>query len=467
MEGTQKARAPKIHISPSGLEATITFSMPKPGEESPHYTDTEITALLREKGVTFGILHDEIAKLATNVIYERPILVAKGIIPQDATPGYYIFNFETKLNKKPVINEDGSTDYMNIKTIEVVHKDDVIATYVPSVRGVKGMSVKGTVVDPKPAREMPPLAGRGFTRSDDNRTYTATMDGKIEKKDNRILISPVHEIRGDADITTGNIDFNGDVVVHGGASDGVIIKAAGNVTIEGLVESCEIYAGKDLFLLSGTKGGEKTVIDVKGNITAQFIEYALVKCKGSITADYMFKSKVVCDGRIDLTGNKSAIIGGQVSAVQGLETNEIGNDFGTITNVSVGVDQERLMAAENLSRKIDALASNVDKIKKGLADFDKLSEERGIDYSNDPRRLQLLRVKIRDEAIVFEEQGKLDEMRAVMEKGKNSTIKVFKKIHAGANIAIDTRRVTIKDEQKNVEFVKTATGIRMQSMDEL
>lgn len=125
------------------------------------------------------------------------------------------------------------------------------------------------------------------------------------------------------------------------------------------------------------------------------------------------------------------------------------------------------MAAENLSRKIDALASNVDKIKKGLADFDKLSEERGIDYSNDPRRLQLLRVKIRDEAIVFEEQGKLDEMRAVMEKGKNSTIKVFKKIHAGANIAIDTRRVTIKDEQKNVEFVKTATGIRMQSMDEL
>ncbi len=465
MGSTSGENIPKVNISSDGMEAKITMRLPGPDETRENFTAGQILEILKEAGVTFGVDKDAVAKFASNPVYDKAVVVATGIRPKEGIPGHYNYNFDLAINKKPTIRPDGSTDYMNIKMIEVVHKDDVIATYEKAVQGTKGMTVRGQTVEPKPVRDLPPLTGRGFDRSFDGLSYTAIIDGKIEMNGNRILISAVHEVNSDVDIATGNIDFNGDVVIHGGASDGVIIKAAGDITIDGLVENCEIYAGKDLYLLSGVKGGERTVIDSGANITAQFVEYAIVNCGGDFTADYIFKSKVSCDGKIILNGNKSAIIGGNVSAVQGIDVNEIGNDFGTITNVSVGIDQDRMMAVESLSRKISGITQNVEKIKRGLEDFEKLGAERGMDYKDDPRRLQLLRVKIRDEAVVVEEQARLEKMRGVIEKGNEATIRVFNKVYSGVNITIDDHHTNIKDDQTHVEFVKTATGVKMEIIE--
>ncbi|MBP5597005.1 MAG: DUF342 domain-containing protein, partial [Pseudobutyrivibrio sp.] len=333
--------------------------------------------------------------------------------------------------------------------------------YHPAVQGARGMSVRGQVLEPKPVRDLPPLIGRGFERSNDNLTYTAKLDGKIEVNQGKINVSPVHEVSGDVGIETGNIKFNGDVIVHGGVHDGASIDAAGNVIIHGLIEDCDIRAGKDLFLLSGVKGNEKTVISCKGDITAQFVEYAVITCAGNISADYFFKSKISCEGRIELTGNNASIIGGFVSAVQGIEANDIGNSFGTITNVAVGVDDERLAEFDILAKKIEAISSNVAKIKKGIEEFDRLGEQRGINFKEDPRRMQLLRVRIRDEAIVQEETKRLAQMKGVIVSGKDATIKVFRRVYAGSNITVDNHHVSINDNHERVEISKSEEGVRL------
>ena len=71
------------------------------------------------------------------------------------------------------------------------------------------MTVKGTPVTAKRGRPISPLLGRGFERSEDGLTYKATISGKIEMQNNRILIVPIYEIFGDVDVNTGNIDFKG------------------------------------------------------------------------------------------------------------------------------------------------------------------------------------------------------------------------------------------------------------------
>lgn len=459
MEG--KVKQPKVQISRDGLEATITFAIPEGGAPHVDYAPNQLIAILNGAGVTFGIDQDVISRLSDSLIYQKPVVVARGYSCEQGTPGYFEYLFETKLTKKPVIRDDGTTDYMNMKTIETVEKGEAIAVYHGAVQGTSGMSVRGTIIPPKPVRDLPPLTGRGFDRDPDNITYRSQIDGKIEVQQGRVIISPVHEVNGDADVTTGNIDFNGDVVVNGGAHDGVIIKAAGNVTIKGLVENCEIYAGRDVFLMSGTKGGEKTIIESGGSLTAQFMEYVVVNCGGNITADYLFKSKVSCDGKIELTGKKSSIIGGFVSAVQGIEVEEVGNSFGTITNVAAGVDSERVAAIDRMKNQIEAINSNVTKIKKGLEVFETLGQERGVDYSNDPRRLQLLRVKIRDEAVILKNRESLTKMENVIKKGENATIKVFRNVYAGVNITIDDHHTQITDNYNGIEFSKTEIGVRM------
>jgi len=455
------AFAPKVQVSSDGLEATMTFKIPDGKNEVPKFTAAQLLGFLNNANVSFGIDQEMLARLADSPIYGRPIKVASGTPQQQGTPGYYEYLFDTNFNRKPTIRPDGTADYMSIKTIETVQEGDVIATYHPAVQGSRGMSVRGQILEPKPVRDLPPLIGRGFDRSSDNLTYTAKIDGKIEVNQGKILVSPVHEVQGDVGIETGNIKFNGDVIVHGGVHDGAVIDAAGNVIIHGLIEDCDIRAGKDLFLLSGIKGNEKTVIDCKGSITAQFVEYAIITCSGNITADYFFKSKISCDGHIELNGNNASIIGGYVSAVQGVEVNDIGNSFGTITNVSVGVDVERAAEYEMLAKKIMALTANVQKIKKGIEDFDKLGEERGINVKEDPRRMQLLRVRIRDEAIVLEETKKLNYMKEVIMSGKGATIKVYRRLYAGSNLSVDDHHASINETHEAIEIEKSEEGIRL------
>ena len=455
------AFAPKVQVSSDGLEATMTFKIPDGKNEVPKFTAAQLLGFLSNANVSFGIDQEMLARLADSPIYGRPIKVASGTPQQQGTPGYYEYLFDTNFNRKPTIRPDGTADYMSIKTIETVQEGDVIATYHPAVQGSRGMSVRGQILEPKPVRDLPPLIGRGFDRSSDNLTYTAKIDGKIEVNQGKILVSPVHEVQGDVGIETGNIKFNGDVIVHGGVHDGAVIDAAGNVIIHGLIEDCDIRAGKDLFLLSGVKGNEKTIIDCKGSITAQFVEYAIITCSGNITADYFFKSKISCDGHIELNGNNASIIGGYVSAVQGVEVNDIGNSFGTITNVSVGVDVERAAEYEMLAKKIMALTANVQKIKKGIEDFDKLGEERGINVKEDPRRMQLLRVRIRDEAIVLEETKKLNYMKEVIMSGKDATIKVYRRLYAGSNLSVDDHHASINETHEAIEIEKSEEGIRL------
>ena len=439
----------------------MTFKIPDGKNEVPSFTASQLLGFLSNANVTFGIDQEMIARLADSPIYGRPVKVAEGTPQQQGTPGYFEYTFETKFNRKPTIRPDGTADYMSIKTIETVAAGDVIAVYHPAVQGSRGMSVRGQILEPKPVRDLPPLIGRGFDRSSDNLTYTAKIDGKIEVKDNKVNISPVHEVKGDVGIETGNIRFNGDVIIHGGVRDGAVIDAAGNVIIDGLIEECRIHAGKDLFLLSGVKGNEKAVINCGGSLTAQFVEFAAITCEGNITADYFFKSKISCDGRIDLNGNNASIIGGTISAVQGIEVNDIGNSFGTITDISVGVSVERTAEFEMLAKKIEAINSNVLKIKNGIEEFDKMGQERGINYKEDPRRMQLLRVRIRDEAIVLEETKRLNKMKDVIVSGKNASIRVLRRLYAGTNIAIDDHHVTINDTHERVEVSKSPEGVKL------
>ena len=439
----------------------MTFKIPDGSSDVPKFTAAQLLGFLNSANVTFGIDQDMLVKLSNNPVYGRPVKVAEGTAQQQGTPGYFEYHFDTTVNRKPTIRPDGTADYMSIKTIETIQEGDVIATYHPAVQGSRGMSVRGQILEPKPVRDLPPLIGRGFDRSSDNLTYTAKITGKIEVNQGKINISPVHEVKGDVGIETGNIKFNGDVIVHGGVHDGAVIDAAGNVVIHGLIEDCDIRAGKDLFLLSGVKGNEKTIIDCKGSVTAQFVEYAIITCGGDISADYFFKSKVSCDGHIELNGNNASIIGGYVSAVQGIEVNDIGNSFGTNTNVAVGVDVELTAEYEILAKKIQAISSNVLKIKKGIEEFDKLGEERGINYKEDPRRMQLLRVRIRDEAVVLEETKKLNRLREVIKSGQGATIKVFRRIYPGSSISIDDHHVSILDIHERVEIEKSEEGVKL------
>lgn len=442
---------PLVRISPDEMEAYIL--LPQPGENEA-YTTSYVLQTLAERGINTGIAQERLKDLVDARIYNREILIAEGKPPVNGVDGYYDYNFDMKLDNKPKVLPDGSVDYWSVHSIEAVVAGQVIATYHPAIQGADGISVRGRVVPCKRGREQQPLKGKGFERMQDNITYTSLMDGKIEMQNDRIVVLPVHEVYGNAEQAAGNIDFRGDVIIHGAVESGVSIKATGSITVDGVVEACVLEAGKDIILRGGMLGGNKAFVKTKGNITAKFFEFTKIECEGTLRADVLMDCNVYCKQKVIMDGSRGSIIGGDVHAVQGIEVSTLGNDAEKRTSVYVGAGVEVYSKLRMHEKEIEAAQENLAKIEEGLKQFSILEEQRGVSYANDPRRMALLRVRIRDTATIAGHEAEAKKLRVLAEGAKGACVSVLKQVFPGVVVNIDDMKFTLKNIGRSVEFYK-------------
>ena len=457
-----------VHVSDDMMRASIMLPRPDFGQEPYKYKARDLIQALSNNGVVYGVDQDAIIDLVEHPVYDAEIQVAKGDPLIEGTPGEYVFHFATELSTEPPVREDGTVDYMGMKTVETVEEGQIIAEYKPAIPGVNGRNVLGMEVRAKLVRELPPLRGTGFERSEDGLTYTATKAGKIEvsNEGKRITISPIYEISGNVGVDIGNVDFRGDVVIHGSVSNGASVIAAGNVTIDGIVENCNIQAKGNLFLKGGVKGNGRTVLKAGGDVKAQFIEFAQVRAGGNIQADVFFNSDVSSDMKILMTGEHSSVLGGTMAAVEGIEAYTVGNAFGVVTKLFAGVSPQRSKEMAILQRQIDEIQKGIDRIQAGITKFDIAAKAQGnTNYRGDPRRTELLRVKIKNEALQGEYRLELENIKTIMARGKRATIKVFQNVYPGVEVGISDKRLILKEPQDNIEFVRNDNGIRMEKME--
>lgn len=442
---------PLIRISFDEMEAYIQIPTPEEDEE---YTVSLLMQALEEKGIREGIDQKCLQNMISGQLYNKELLIATGTPAVDGVDGHYDYNFNTNLDTKPKLLPDGSVDYWSVHSIESVVAGQVIAIYHPAIDGTDGITVKGKVLPAKKGRELMQLKGKGFERMNDDLTYTAVMDGKIEMQNDRIVVLPVHEIYGNAELSGGNIDFRGDVLIHGNVENGVNIHATGSITVDGIVEACTMEAGKDIILRSGMMGGNRAFVKTKGNIVAKFFEFTSIECEGNIEAEVLMECKVVCQGHIALDGVRGSIIGGEVKAIEGMEVITLGNDAEKRTEVSVGAGLAVYGRLRVLEKKILATRENLDKIEEGLKQFSILEKERGVSYADDPRRMALLRVKIKDTATLANDEAEAKKLQLLVDRSRGACVSVQKDVFPGVVINIDEMKLTVKNAAKFVDFYK-------------
>lgn len=442
----------KTYVRVSGDQMEAFLYLTDPGEGI-SYSRKEIDALLNQNGVVMGILDEVVNDAIERGIYYREILVAKGQDPVDGVDGYYNYNFSRVIDKRPDAKADGTIDYWNISSIEHVKKDQVIATYVPAVQGLSGFTVKGKSLMPKRARELPPLKGKGFEKQDDDLTYISLLDGKIEVQGDKIVISEIYEISGDADLSTGNINFPGDVVIYGRVCTGVSIKVGGNLTVNGNVETAIIDVGKDIIFRSGMQGGYKAKVSAGGDITAKFIENTKVRAGGTIRAEVLMNTNVEYCEKLIVDGNKAAIIGGSVTALQGIYAGSIGNEAEIPTGINVGVSKDVYVRKEILVKKIEKNEINIKRIEVGIKQFQELMEKDPRIKKDDPRKAQLIRAKIQDNVILSQDRAELSKLESMIERGRNAYVRVSGYVYPRVSVSAESMVMTTKDKEMAVEFI--------------
>mgnify|MGYP000636965471 FL=1 len=447
---------PIVQITADGMEAYIMLVTPDDGGE---YTVESLQKALDERGVKYGIDESALKELADEKKYGLETLIARGTEAVDGKDGYYVYNFNCNFDKKPLIKPDGTVDYWSVKSIESVVQDQVIAEYHPCVEGTDGKTVTGKPIPAKRGREQLPLKGKGFERRDDN-TYVALMSGKIETQNDRVVILPVHELSGNADLSSGNIDFHGDVVIHGSVESGVIVKASGTITVDGIVEACTLEAGKDIILRSGMLGGNKASVKTKGSITAKFFEFTRIECAGDIRADVLMDCQVQCFGKIIMNGKRGSIIGGLTHGVRGIEVTTLGNDAEKKTVIMTGASPEEYAKLKQLEKTIQELSQGLVQIDEGLRKFEELEKARGVSYKDDPRRVTLLRVKIRDTATLANSKEEAKRIRNLIESASGACVTVLRETYPGVVIQIEDTKLLVQNNVKSAEFYKLQDKIK-------
>ncbi len=448
-----------ISISQDSMTAYLRLPEPLQGQ---NYQLEDVKAVLESAGVKVGIDEEAIKKMLDYGIYNRTMAVATGKAPQNGIDGYYEYKFQRQLDGKPRINEDGTVSYA-VQLFELVQQDQVIAIYHPAVRGENGYTVKDAPVRAKLGRELPPLRGRGFTCQEDGVTYVASITGKIDVINDKVTILPVYEVKSDVDVNTGNIDFRGDVIIHGSVFD-IEIRATGTVSIDGTVQGASIYSNKGIIVRGGVLGNGKSVIDSKGNVSAKFFEFATIRCKGDVTADNLLNSNVYCEGKAMVLSKKGCIVGGSVHAVSGIEANSIGNNAEIRTHVLVGNGGEVRRNMEELHHNIAVAVANLQKADQVLQKFAEFEQKTGQSCKDDPRRVQLVRLRVRDMARKAADEESLRKLENMLVNAQGANIKVRKRVYPGVNVSIDTYDTACKDIFEDIIFLKEQGNIVMRRL---
>lgn len=321
--------------------------------------------VLEESSVSFGVDTELMEALSGKPDrYFHLFQIAKGQPVLDGKDGYIEDFFERTVKQKFAENEHGKVDYFNLNLVQNVEKGEVICRTVPPVEGISGRTVQNKEISCKTGKAVQLPKGQNTEISEDGTELLAVKSGRVEFSGRGFQVKSVLEISGNVDFSTGNIDFVGDVHIHGDVSSGFRVHTIGDITIDGVVEAAEIEAGGNLIVSKGISGDSRAVIRAHHDIYAMYMENCSVHSNGNIQTDCIVNCDVYCDGEIQVRSGRGTIVGGRIRAARGVNSKIVGSRSESITVISLGgqpcADYERTFLLESL----ESLENEMEKVEK-------------------------------------------------------------------------------------------------------
>ncbi|HUX12534.1 MAG TPA: flagellar assembly protein A, partial [Spirochaetia bacterium] len=423
-------------------------------------TEESIRGAITAAGISAGVDDSAVrhaAGLAARGESVDKIIVARGEPP--VRPGQRQTKYLVPLsaNRGVVIRDDGTADYRNQDRMTTIEAGTEIAEIVlPTAEARSGFDVTG--------REIPAGAtssGSGIVagpnvaqrvRDDGTTVLVAEASGELIVENNTVSIRSVHTIRGDVDLQTGNLRFNGPVDITGNVRTGFFVMAKGDIRVGEGVESALLSSDGDILVKLGVRGAGKAVLRTKKNLRIGFSEQAILLAVGDIVlAHACLHTRVKCNGRLSMPGEKGNLIGGTVQCRDGVEAANIGSERGVQTHISFG--QNYL-----ISDQIDVEVKEVERLKKHLTRVDSLIRKAehstgsviGSSRQVSPALTALYHEKSKILRIMEKRNLRIFTLREKFEEHFPSEIRVRGTIFAGTTIESHGRILEISSPKKRV-----------------
>ncbi len=326
---------PVVHVSGDGLDAWVLILPPVGNGQD--LNRAMLDRAFKERGVTFGLkwrLMENLPKEQER--YFRLYHAAKGTPAVNGADGQVTELFQRHLEKSFAVDEHNRVDYTTLNNVQNVEEGGVICRIALPEKGVPGKSVQGQEIPAKDGKAASIPKGRNTEVTEDGTALIATIAGHVDFTGRAFQVKPLMEIKGNVDFSVGNINYLGDVIIHGDICSGFTVRAVGSITVDGVVEACTVEAGGDLILARGVQGDSKAVIRAQRSLYAKFLENCCVYVKETLQTDCIINCDVYCDGKVDVHTGHMKIIGGTIRAAREVSAGTIGSRNEGRTDVFLG-----------------------------------------------------------------------------------------------------------------------------------
>lgn len=349
----------RTEVSTGGYDAKVIAYPPVNGG-APLSEELIINAL-SEAGVVHGLIEEIIKKMVATRNYNSWQMVATHTPPENGEDGYVKYLLEKTVTGKLSEDARGFVDYKNLNIIRNIMAGTVIGEIVYETLGTPGTNVLNEPI--KQIEGKPPKIdlGENVVVNEEKTQLVAKENGNLVFSGGRFHVRQAFKMDGDIDISTGNIDFIGDIIIRGDIKEGFKVKSDKSVTVYGSVYGSEVIAEESIIIKNGAIGSK---IIAGGKVELDFAENVTIRCTESLKVNSLYFCDVYCRGEVNLSGRNGSVIGGQLVCTKSLSAISIGARSYTPTNIIVGDNAILLEEKSRMDKRINELTVEVDKCNK-------------------------------------------------------------------------------------------------------
>jgi len=253
-----------LEVDDKFMNARLSIQPAKNGGRE--VTEQMVRDAMAMQGIRYGV--DEKAFKDAFSNGGLSVQLAKGDPPVDGKNGYLTYHFERKSGAQMKADEFGNVDFRDLGLIQNIEKDTIIADIFAETPGSPGRDIRGIELPQYPGKPAKITVGNGVALSEDGTHIKAAIQGNLRwNKDHFVVDKEL--VVGDIDLSVGNIDFIGDIIIKGNVCEGFVVRSGGNISIAGNVTSATIEADGNI---NAKLGFVSSKVSAGGDITVSFGE---------------------------------------------------------------------------------------------------------------------------------------------------------------------------------------------------
>ena len=340
----------------------------------------------------------------------------------------------------PHADINGNVDFYATHSFIRVSRDDHIATVHPATPGSDGRTVTGETIAAHAGKSLS-IKIKPSIQQLPNGKLISQMDGLLVAQHGILAVEPVLEIKDTVDFNTGNIDFDGDVIIQHDIRDRFKVSASKNVTVLGIVDASSITCGESLSVRRGIAGRGEGSIDVGDDANIGYLDQVSGSIGGTLCFDHEMIHCILSVGR-EIKSDTGKIIGGQVTARGNVTIAELGSTAETPTVLILGDVPSPHSPAGEAATKISELQNEIKNTKHETARIQPMADAGDNDAKE--RLMELTIENMAREHDINQLKERFPELADSAHKCPH-TLNVAHQIHAKVSLTIGSQSVVFKD----------------------